>query len=180
MDLTLTSSPGQEALFSKAYPCLLNLDRKLPFADEPAGELLVQSKFRGRLSNTADSGKSSIVLSLLRMLDLDSGSVTIDGVDLSTLPHEYVRSHLVAVPQESYIFDGSVRLNIDPTQTVPDFEVIEALEKVQLRGKVEERGGLDALIDDKFFSQGEAQLLVFARAMLRKGRVLILDEITSR
>ncbi|KAI8155534.1 ABC transporter [Colletotrichum sp. SAR 10_70] len=125
------------------------------------------------------SGKSSIVLSLLRMLDLDSGSITIDGIDLSTLPHEYVRSHLVAVPQESYIFDGSVRLNIDPTGTVPDSDVVEALDKVQLWGKVEERGGLDALIDDKFFSQGEAQLLVFARAMLRKGKVLILDEITS-
>ncbi|KAJ0323560.1 hypothetical protein Brms1b_001440 [Colletotrichum noveboracense] len=125
------------------------------------------------------SGKSSIVLSLLRMLDLDSGSITVDGIDLSTLPHEYVRSHLVAVPQESYIFDGSVRLNIDPTETVPDSDVVEALEKVQLWVKVEERGGLDALIDDKFFSQGEAQLLVFARAMLRKGRVLILDEITS-
>ncbi|KAF5511663.1 ABC transporter atnG [Colletotrichum siamense] len=125
------------------------------------------------------SGKSSIVLSLLRMLDLDSGSITIDGVDLSTLPHEYVRSHLVAVPQESYIFDGSVRLNIDPSGTVPDSDVVEALEKVKLWGKIEERGGLDALIDDKFFSQGEAQLLVFARAMLRKGKVLILDEITS-
>ncbi|KAJ3955412.1 hypothetical protein N0V92_008076 [Colletotrichum tropicale] len=126
------------------------------------------------------SGKSSIVLSLLRMIDLDGGSIVIDGIDLSTLPHEYVRSHLVAVPQESYIFDGSVRLNIDPTEIVPDSDVIEALEKVQLWGKVEERGGLDALIDDKFFSQGEAQLLVFARAMLRKGKVLILDEITSR
>ncbi|EQB44229.1 ABC transporter [Colletotrichum gloeosporioides Cg-14] len=125
------------------------------------------------------SGKSSLVLSLLRMLDLDSGSITIDGIDLSTLPHEYVRSHLVAVPQESYIFDGSVRLNVDPTETLPDSDVVEALEKVQLWSKVEERGGLDALIDDKFFSQGEAQLLVFARAMLRKGRVLILDEITS-
>ncbi|KAI8257462.1 ABC transporter [Colletotrichum sp. SAR 10_77] len=125
------------------------------------------------------SGKSSIVLSLLRMLDLDGGSIIIDGIDLSTLPHEYVRSHLVAVPQESYIFDGSVRLNIDPTGTVPDSDVVEALDKVQLWGKVEERGGLDALIDDKLFSQGEAQLLVFARAMLRKGKVLILDEITS-
>ncbi|KAJ0369958.1 hypothetical protein COL154_001764 [Colletotrichum chrysophilum] len=121
-----------------------------------------------------------MLLSLLRMLDLDGGSIIIDGIDLSTLPHEYVRSHLVAVPQESYIFDGSVRLNIDPTETVPDSDVIEALEKVQLWGKVEERGGLDSLIDDKFFSQGEAQLLVFARAMLRKGKVLILDEITSR
>ncbi|KAL0941776.1 ABC multidrug transporter [Colletotrichum truncatum] len=125
------------------------------------------------------SGKSSLVLSLLRMLELDSGSITIDGVDLSTLPHEYVRSQLVAVPQESYIFDGSVRLNLDPTKTVSDPDVIDVLKRVKLWDKVEERGGLDTTIDDKFFSQGEAQLLVFARAMLRKGKILILDEITS-
>ncbi|GKT77326.1 ABC multidrug transporter [Colletotrichum tofieldiae] len=112
-------------------------------------------------------------------MDLDSGSITIDGVDISNLPHEYVRSKLVAVPQESYIFDGTVRLNLDPTETAPDSEVMTVLERVQLWDKVEERGGLDAVIDDKFFSQGEAQLLVFARAMLRKGKVLILDEITS-
>ncbi|GJC89663.1 ABC transporter atnG [Colletotrichum liriopes] len=126
-----------------------------------------------------NSGKSSLILCLLRMMDLDAGSITIDGVDISTLPHEYVRSKLVAVPQESYIFDGTVRLNLDPTETAPDSEVTAVLERVQLWDKVEERGGLDAVIDDKFFSQGEAQLLVFARAMLRKGKVLILDEITS-
>ncbi|KAJ0342874.1 hypothetical protein COL922a_000698 [Colletotrichum nupharicola] len=146
---------------------------------EPEGEWPSRGAVELRDVTASYLGKSSIVLSLLRMLDLDSGSITVDGIDLSTLSHEYVRSHLVAVPQESYIFDGSVRLNIDPTETVPDSDVVEALEKVQLWGKVEERGGLDALIDDKFFSQGEAQLLVFARAMLRKGRVLILDEITS-
>ncbi|WYZ37828.1 hypothetical protein EsH8_II_001334 [Colletotrichum jinshuiense] len=125
------------------------------------------------------SGKSSLILCLLRIMDLDSGAITIDGVDISTLAHENVRSKLVAVPQESYIFDGTVRLNLDPTETVADSEVVAALEKVQLWGKVEERGGLDAVIDDNFFSNGEAQLLVFARAMLRKGKVLILDEITS-
>ncbi|OHE98019.1 ABC transporter [Colletotrichum orchidophilum] len=125
------------------------------------------------------SGKSSLILCLLRMMNLDSGTITIDDVDISTLPHEYVRSKIVAVPQESYIFDGTVRLNLDPGQTASDSEITAVLEKVQLWGKVEERGGLEAVIDDRFFSQGEAQLLVFARAVLRKGRVLILDEITS-
>lgn len=113
-------------------------------------------------------------------MDLDSGSITIDGVNVSTLPHEYVRRKLVAVPQESYIFDGTVRLNIDPTGTATGPEIETVLEKIGLRDKIEERGGLDVDIDDKFFSQGEAQLLVLARAMLRKGKVLILDEITSR
>lgn len=115
------------------------------------------------------------------MLDLDTGSIAIDGVDLASLPHEHVRSSLVAVPQESYVFDGTVRLNLDPGRCVPDdADVVEALKRVRLWEKVESRGGLDAVIEDGFFSQGEAQLLVFTRAMLRKGKVLVLDEITSR
>lgn len=113
-------------------------------------------------------------------MDLDSGTITIDDVDISTLPHEYVRSKIVGVPQESYIFDGTVRLNLDPGQTASDADITVVLKRVQLWDRVEERGGLDAVIDDRFFSQGEAQLLVFAGAMLRKGKVLVLDEITSR
>ncbi|KXH25809.1 ABC transporter [Colletotrichum simmondsii] len=135
--------------------------------------------YQSKTSNAPSSGKSSLILCLLRMMDLDSGTITIDNVDISTLPHEYVRSKIVAVPQESYLFDGTVRLNLDPGQTASDEEITMVLKRVQLWDKVEERGGLDAVIDDKFLSQGEAQLLVFARAMLRKGRVLVLDEITS-
>ncbi|KAK1463361.1 ABC transporter [Colletotrichum melonis] len=139
----------------------------------------VTASYATKTSNTPSSGKSSLILCLLRMMDLDSGTITIDNVDIATLPHEYVRSKIVAVPQESYIFDGTVRLNLDPGQTASDEDITAVLKRVQLWEKVEERGGLDAVIDDKFFSQGEAQLLVFVRAMLRKGRVLVLDEITS-
>ncbi|KFA49912.1 hypothetical protein S40293_01213 [Stachybotrys chartarum IBT 40293] len=125
------------------------------------------------------SGKSSLTLSLLRLMDIDMGSITIDGVDITTLPHEFVRNRLVALPQEAYVFDGTLRLNVDPSQTLPDSRIQEVLERVQLWKKVTHRGGLDVVIGEDFFSPGEAQLLVFARAMLRKSKILILDEFTS-
>ncbi|KAL8359071.1 hypothetical protein RB601_008085 [Gaeumannomyces tritici] len=61
------------------------------------------------------SGKSSLALAMLRMVDEVSGAIAIDGVDISTLPGEYVRSGIVAVSQEAYIFDATVRVNVDPT-----------------------------------------------------------------
>ncbi|KAF4311832.1 Metal resistance protein YCF1-like protein 2 [Botryosphaeria dothidea] len=125
------------------------------------------------------SGKSSLTLCLFRMIDQDGGSIAIDGIDISTLPHEFVRSRLVSVPQEPYIFDGSVRFNADPSESLSDDEITAALQKVKLWDKVEQRGGLDAVIDDNFFSQGQSQLLMCARAMLRKSKVVVLDEATS-
>lgn len=116
------------------------------------------------------------------MLNADHGSISIDGIDISTIPHEYVRTRLAAIPQEAYIFDGTVRLNVDPLGVAAsDDEMIDALKKVQLWEKLEGRGGLEGVISaENGLSQGESQLLVFARAMLRKSRVLILDEFTSR
>lgn len=120
------------------------------------------------------------MLSLLRLIDLDSGSITIDGVDISTVPRSHLRSKVVGLPQESYIFDGTVRLNVDPAESASDEVMQSTLEKVQLWAKIEERGGLDAVISEGMFSHGETCLLVFARALLRKSRVLLLDEFTSR
>ncbi|KXJ95019.1 ABC transporter [Microdochium bolleyi] len=141
----------------------------------------IQAGQRVAICGRTGSGKSSLTMCLLRMLDAKYGSITVDGVDIATVPHDHVRKSLVAVPQDAYIFGGTVRLNVDPDGVATsDEEIIDVLRKVRLWGKLQTRGGLDGVVSDEAsLSQGEAQLLVFARAMLRRSKVLILDEFTS-
>ncbi|KAH8891439.1 P-loop containing nucleoside triphosphate hydrolase protein [Thozetella sp. PMI_491] len=86
------------------------------------------------------SGKSSLILSLLRLIELDSGSIVIDGLDLSTLPREKIRASLITIPQETFVLNDSIRLNIDPSGLVSHEEMIAVLEKVQLWNVIKSRG----------------------------------------
>ena len=126
------------------------------------------------------SGKSSLLSTLLRILDLDSGKLLIDGVDLEIVPRNVVRSRIIAIPQDPFILNGSVRLNVDITETVTDNLIINALTKVRLWDVLEPRGGLDVDMNKQPLSQGQQQLFCLARAMLRTGsKILVLDEATS-
>ncbi|KAF4633015.1 hypothetical protein G7Y89_g5109 [Cudoniella acicularis] len=125
------------------------------------------------------SGKTSLVLSIFRMIEMSAGTVIIDDIDISTIPRQEIRSRLVGVPQDSYLLAGSGRLNADPLGLATDAEVIQALKCVQLWGKVKENGGLSADIDTLFLSHGQKQLFCLARAMIRPSKILILDESTS-
>ncbi|OOO06299.1 ABC transporter transmembrane region [Aspergillus oryzae] len=132
------------------------------------------------------SGKSSLLSTLLGMLNVTRGSIVIDNIDLATLPQDIVRERLVTISQTPLIMVGcTVRFNVDPTERLPDTDIITALIRVGIwDGVLLERGGLDAEINDNLsLSRGEQQLLQFARAMLkvqaRDSRILLIDEGTS-
>ncbi|KAF3491610.1 Cyclic peptide transporter [Arthroderma uncinatum] len=126
------------------------------------------------------SGKSSLILALLRMLELKNGTILIDGVDISKVSRSDVRTRLNVVSQEPAFLHGSVRLNFDTTGEVEDdSNFIDALKAVGLWEHIESDGGLDAELSDDLFSHGERQLFCLARALCHSSSILIMDEATS-
>ncbi|EME39111.1 hypothetical protein DOTSEDRAFT_28299 [Dothistroma septosporum NZE10] len=125
------------------------------------------------------SGKSSLLLTLFRLLDYSSGSIEIDGIDLSTIPRHKIRESFTALPQEAITFPGSVLANLDPLGKSTQDEVENVLGKVGLLDIITSRGGLEADMTTMSLSQGQLQLFAVARALLRRSKLMVLDEISS-
>ena len=128
------------------------------------------------------SGKSTISLCLFRLLEPLSGKITIDGVDITTIGLMKLRSSLTIIPQDPALMEGTLRYNIDPMNQHSNSDIVNVMKKINFDYIISEHpDGINQVIAEggSNLSVGEKQLICITRAILRKSKIVIMDEATA-